>query len=297
MECEVSENAPLERTEVDTRRLLSGLRSLLPSLHDEDKQAKVVAYVLKHPEQACRMSITDLGAQLGVSESSIVKVCKKAGVSGFKEFKRILMRSPLARSEALGDEIDQNDDHASVVDKMFANAIEDLRDTHATLDHEALDRAVAAVAGASRVACYGVGGSGPLALDAHHKFLLTGYRSEAYTDAHLAAMSAALLEPGDVALVFSYSGETRAINGVVRVATQRGATTIAITSHRHTTLAALASVVLYASAREQPITGENSTVRLVQKLVLDCLFACVIKNDPARVQEAFKRTTSAIQEV
>lgn len=287
----------LERTESDARRLLSELRGLLPTLDDGDKQARVIAFLLGHPGQVVRMSITDLGDQLGVSESGIVKVCKKAGVSGFKELKRLLALAPPTRAEAIGDEIDPADDHAAVVAKVFANAIEDLRDTHAALNLAQLDRGVDAVAAAGRVACYGVGGSGPLALDAHHKFLLTGFRSEAYTDAHLAAMSAAMLDPGDVALVFSYSGETRAINGVVRVAQRRGATTIAITSHRHTTLTALADVVLYASAREQPMTGENSTVRLVQKLVLDCLFACVIQADPARVQEAFHRTTSAIQEV
>lgn len=287
----------LERTESDARRLLSELRGLLPTLGDGDKQARVIAYLLGHPGQVVRMSITELGDQLGVSESGIVKVCKKVGVSGFKELKRLLALAPPIRAEAIGDEIDPDDDHAAVVAKLFTNAVEDLRDTHAALDLEALGRGVDAVAAAGRVACYGVGGSGPLALDAHHKFLLTGFRSEAYTDAHLAAMSAAMLDPGDVALLFSYSGETRAINGVVRVAQRRGATTIAITSHRHTTLTALADVVLYASAREQPMTGENSTVRLVQKLVLDCLFACVIQADPARVQEAFHRTTSAIQEV
>ena len=257
----------------------------------------MIAYVLAHPSEVARMTIGDLADTLQVSESTIVKVCKKVQLHGFKDLKRLLNERPSSRADAIGDEIDASDDHRTVVNKMFANAMEDLQDTLASLDMPSLERAVTAVAGAKRLACYGVGGSGPLALDANHKFLLTGFRSEAYTDSHLAAMSAAMLEAGDVALVFSYSGETRAINGVVRVAKQRGATTIGITSHRHTTLAKLADVALFASAREQPMTGENSTVRLVQKLVLDCLFACVIKDDQARVQEAFSRSTAAIREV
>jgi len=288
---------PLERTESDARRVLSELRGLLPSLDEGDKQARLIAYLLAHPAQVSRTSITDLASELAVSESSIVKTCKKVGLGGFKDLKALLARTPPSRAEAIGDEIDAADGHETVVAKLFTNAVEDLRDTHAALDLAALGRAVASVAAAGRIGCYGVGGSGPLALDAHHKFMLTGFRSVAYTDSHLAAMSASMLGPGDVALVFSYSGETRAINGVVRVARAQGATAIAITCHRHTTLTSLADVVLYASAREQPMTGENSTVRLVQKLVLDCLFACVIKDDQARVQEAFQRSTSAIREV
>jgi DNA-binding MurR/RpiR family transcriptional regulator len=287
----------LSPPDVGARRALSELRGLLPSLTDGDKQAAVIAYVLAHPSHVGRVSITELAVELGVSESTIVKVCKKVGLDGFRDLKRLLRERSAVRADAIPDEIDASDDLPTVVQKLFANAIEDLRDTLATLDLTALGRAVAAVAQAERVACYGVGGSGPLALDAHHKFLLTGYRSEAYTDSHLAAMSAAMLGPRDVALVFSYSGETRAMNAVVRVAKRHGAATIGITSHRHTTLTKLADVSLFASAREQPITGENSTVRLVQKLVLDCLFACVIKDDQARVQEAFTRSTSAIREV
>lgn len=279
------------------RRVSSLLRGLLPTLSDDDKQASVIGYVLAHPTDVGRTTISELATLLGVSESTIVKVCKKVGLDGFKDLKRYLSEWPASRADAIGDEIDPNDDHATVVRKMFTNAVEDLQDTLASLDLPSLDRAVAAVAAANRIGCYGVGGSGALAIDANHKFLLTGYRSEAYTDSHLAAMSAAMLGPGDVALVFSYSGETSAINGVVRVAKSHGATTIGITSHRHTTLSKLVDVSLFASAREQPMTGENSTVRLVQKLVLDCLFACVIKGDQARVQDAFRRSTAAIREV
>ncbi len=286
-----------KQPDADARRVFSELRGLLPSLSDDDKQASVITYVLAHPTEVARMTISDLADTLHVSESTVVKVCKKVQLQGFKDLKRVLKERSASRADAIGDEIDANDDHQAVVNKMFANAMEDLQDTLASLDMPSLERAVTAVAGAKRLACYGVGGSGPLALDANHKFLLTGFRSEAYTDSHLAAMSAAMLEAGDVALVFSYSGETRAINGVVRVAKRQGATTIGITSHRHTTLAKLADVALFATAREQPMTGENSTVRLVQKLVLDCLFACVIKDDQARVQEAFSRSTAAIREV
>lgn len=280
-----------------TRKILGELRAVLPSLEADDKQGKVIAHVLAHPFQVARSTISELAETLGVSESTIVKVCKKVGLAGFKDLKRALRAAAEDRAGAIAEEIEPSDDVATVIGKMFGNALEDIQDTLAVLDAGAMRRAADAVAHAGRIGCYGVGGSGPLALDAHHKFMLTGYRAIAFTDVHLALMSAALLEPGDVALVFSYAGETRAVNALVRVAKRQGATTIAITTRRPTTLTGLVDIALFASARELPMTGENSTVRLVQKLVLDCLFACVIKNDQARVQAAFRKTTAAIEEV
>lgn len=91
-----------------------------------------------------------------------------------------------------------------------------------------------------------------------------------------AGANAEEIEPSDNVAIVSGKMFSNALEDKFMLTGYRA---IAITTRRPTTLTGLVDIALFASARELPMTGENSTVCLVQKLVLDCFFACVITVD------------------
>jgi hypothetical protein len=70
-------------------------------------------------------------------------------------------------------------------------------------------------------------------------------------------ISAAPLQKGDVAVAFSYSGQTLVVVEAVRQARKNGAHTIAVTNHADSLSAKAADLVLCARVENAPLSGER----------------------------------------
>ena len=53
-------------------------------------QTKIFEYILNHPEVVCYSTLRNLAERIGVSEVSVLNVCRKLGCSGYAEMKLVL---------------------------------------------------------------------------------------------------------------------------------------------------------------------------------------------------------------
>ena len=123
---------------------------------------------------------------------------------------------------------------------------------------------------------YGVGASGLVAQDLAQKLLRIGLIAHAHSDPHLAVTNAVQLRAGDVAIAITHSGSTGDVIEPLRVAFERGATTVAITGRPDGAVAQYADHILTTStARESELRPAAMSSRTSQLLVVDCLFVGV----------------------
>ena len=52
-----------------------------------DSEEKAADYILAHSAEVINLPITELAERIGVSEATIVRMCKKIGFHGFQELK------------------------------------------------------------------------------------------------------------------------------------------------------------------------------------------------------------------
>jgi DNA-binding MurR/RpiR family transcriptional regulator len=225
----------------------------------------------------------------------VVKVAKKLGFTGFRDFRQGLVDYYRSDIAALHAEISADDTSGEIVQKVFRTAMQALEETFAILDLEAFDRAADVLHRARQRDLYGLGGSAQIARDVSHKFLRIGIRSSVFDDAHMMMMSAALLGPDDVAIAFSHSGSTAAVIDAVDLARRNGARTVAVTNYPDSTLARAVDVVLCSTAQNNPLLGENATARIAQLNLLDALFVAVAQRDRASADQNLARTMRAVQ--
>ena len=202
------------------------IRGVFPTLRPAEQ--RVAREILKNPEEAVHLSITELGRRAEVSDATVVKFCKRLGYKGFQEFKILLAQDVATKPEPIYGEIEPGDDAAAVRDKIFQSNIQALQDTAQTLSEESLAEAVQALVAASEIHFYGLGASGLVAQDAEQKFARIGLPARSFVDAHMQLTRAALLKPGDVAVGISYSGETIEVAQAIALAKESGAVTSAI---------------------------------------------------------------------
>jgi len=282
---EISEASPLVR-----------IRSLLPGLaRAEQRVAKVV---LDNPQVVAHRSITEVAEAAGTSETTVTRFCKAIGVGGYPEL-RIALAADTARTAAridrdLGSDIAPTDDLSQVVGKVaFADA-RAVEETAEQLDIASLTAVVDAVAGAGRVDVYGVGASAFVAADLQQKLHRIGRISFAWSDTHIMLTSAAVLTAGDVAVGISHTGATADTVEALRVARERGATTVALTNFPRSPISEVADHVLTTAARETTFRSGAMASRIAQLTVIDCLFIGVAQKHLDSARNALESTYEAV---
>lgn len=247
------------------------LLSLLRTVEGlSQSQRRVAAAVLADPERSVRLNLADLAMAAEVSEPTVVRFCRRVGCEGYQDFKVRLAQSLVTRSGYADLEVKPDDPSRAYAHKIIDATVDVLGHVRRTLDTDAVDTATEVLARARKIEFYGMGASGTVALDAHHKFFRLVVPCVAYIDAHMQFMSAATLGPGDVVVAISHTGRTRELIESVQLARRGGADVIAITAPG-TPLARLASLALTVDVPEDTDVFTPMFSRLAHLVILDVL--------------------------
>ena len=111
------------------------MKSTLVLLQEVQRNASGTAsqlaeYICAHPNDVCGMDVRTLAEQTYTSPSSVVRLCRTLGFSGYKEFNSSLNYELVLRSEARKDistEISRDDELKDIVDKVTYRSIQALR--------------------------------------------------------------------------------------------------------------------------------------------------------------------------
>ncbi|MBP1154551.1 MULTISPECIES: MurR/RpiR family transcriptional regulator [unclassified Paenibacillus] len=255
--------------------ILQTIRERLPTMHR--KEQILAQYVLEHAEEAVHLSITELAERAGASTATVSRFCRSLIFKGYSDF-RMKLGSELAQHPAQStyQDIVEGNSLYSIVQAIEANHLRSISDTTRQLDISEIQRAVSALHAARRIDLYGMATSGVVALDFQQKLVRIGKMAQAWSDSHMQITSASTLEKGDVALGFSYSGETLETLGALLCAKDRGAITISLTKFGSNSISQVCDIRLFASSLEEGMRRGDMASRIAQLHVLDILFTALV---------------------
>jgi RpiR family carbohydrate utilization transcriptional regulator len=260
--------------------LLARIRHLQADLPPTAR--RIAAHVEAHAQEVIRMSITELAEQTDASEGSIVGVCRRLGASGFQELKILLARDLVEPVQFIQEDLHEGDSAAQVSDRIFAAHANSLADTRKLLSTAALTQAVKLIRGAARIEIYGIGSSGPIAVDLAYRLLQLGFQATATIDSHIQAVNAAMTGPGVAVVTISHSGSTVETVLATRLAKEAGAKVIGITRLGKSPLQRYCDVVLHTVANETRYRPEAMSSRVAQLAIVDTLVSCCALANPKR---------------
>ena len=237
-------------------------------------EKKVADYILEHTKDVIYMSITDLADACNVGESSVFRFCKTMNLKGYQEFKIDLAHSISLDNETpqLSSEITMQDTIEQLAAKVLSSNVQALTETYNLLSESDISNAVDCMINAQRIHFFGVGSSLMTAMEAKNKFMRITNKTECSLDSHLQIMSAALMTDKDVAILISYSGSTKDMIEVAKVAKERGIKIISITRFAKSPLANFSDITLLCGANEGPLQGGSLSAKISQLYLLDILY-------------------------
>lgn len=235
----------------------------------------VAEYLLDHPNVVLDHNIREIAALIYVSPSTIVRLCKHLGFEGYREFRQALIYELALyqnNNKSAKTDIEQGDSMESIVEKITYRNIASLEETLNLVDVEKLKKCVELICNQRNVLIFGIGASLCVAKDAYLKFLRVNKPCFVVEDVHSQFVLAQNSTPQDVGIIISYSGETKEMAKCLEYMKLNQTPTIAITRFAKSTIASMATHVLYTSAKEALFRSGASSSRMSQLNMIDILF-------------------------
>ncbi|SEQ50866.1 transcriptional regulator, RpiR family [Amphritea atlantica] len=248
--------------------LLEQIYDRLESLNKSER--KVANVIIGDPATATRLSIASLAQAASVSEPTVNRFCRNFEAKGYPDFKIQLAQSLAGGTPYVSRSVEQDDSTEEYTDKIFTSTIAALDIARKGVNAGLISKAVDYLIQAKQISFLGLGASGPVATDAQHKFFRFNLPVAAYEDVLMMRMVAAAAHTGDVFVVISYTGRTRELVDVAKIARENGATVIGI-SAENSPLAKECTVLLAAPTPEDTDIYMPMTSRIVQLTLLDVL--------------------------
>jgi DNA-binding MurR/RpiR family transcriptional regulator len=255
-------------------------------------EQQVALFIINYPGDVVNMSIEELAQSCQTSVSSVVRLCKSADYVGYKELLRVLSidlamdqgRDITYKDIQVGDPSDQ------IAKSVCMSHIQAIENTMSLLDSGDMQKVVDTLCQAKRVDFYGIGTSGLVALDAQDKFVRIGKVSMSSGDPHQQILTAALLKEKEVAVLISYSGDTRDILELADIIRQTPASLISLTRYSRNPLSQKAQLRLYCSSAEMPVRIGPMSSRIGSMTVIDALYTAVASAQYREVKKYLDKT-------
>lgn len=259
-------------------------------------EKRLADYILSAQDCISRMSISELAQASAVADATVSRFCRRLGYKGFPDFKIAIANASIHRLEdnPLSGEITGEDSLEAIAQKLLNASTAAMVQTLDVLDLEAVARAASLLRNSGNVLCMGQGGSMLIASEAAHLFSTISGKFHPVSDSHLQAMAAAMMEPSDTILFFSYSGSTLAMLDTLKTARERGGKVILITRFPNSPGAALADIVLQCGANENPLQSGSVPARIAQMYLTDILFSEFTRKNLEEAKESRNRIAQAL---
>ena len=276
--------------------IIDTMGSLYNSLTPSAK--RIADYVSSNPAQISKLSIADLSVEVNTGDATVIRFCRTLGFSGYQDFKlqlAIEVSTTKATEPTILDTDVTKDDSAEIIGKKLQSSIEQvLSETLNLLNFAQLEKATEIVKEGKAIYFFGVGSSGISAESAKYKFMRIGLNVDAYTNNHFMYIKASLLQPGDVAIGISHSGDSEETTKVLKLAKANGATTIAITHNPRSSITKHADSVLVNGNRQGQLQGDSIGTKISQLFVLDLMYALLVQKDMSGTHDIKLKTTKAL---
>ncbi|TPK98425.1 MurR/RpiR family transcriptional regulator [Mesorhizobium sp. B2-4-12] len=241
-------------------------------------------YIVDNPDQMLRLSTAALAAEIGRSQSSVVKFSQKLGYASYQELK-------LAVSEAkardwqvpagvIHGSIEVGDGFPVILKKLIGSKLLSMQQTVAANSERIISRTLELLDGARRIHLVGVGASSLVARDFSYKLMKLGRNVVYDSDSHIQMANVSTLGEGDVLFALSYSGASIETLRIAELARKRGTMVIAVTGLQDNPLSRVADIRLYTIADEERARSSSITARDAQLTLTDLLFILLVQRQP-----------------
>lgn len=254
----------------------------------------VLDYLIANKAALKDLSVEAVAKASFTSPASVVRMAKKLGYEGFKDFKVDFI---LANSKVEIPEDKEYKDIILVQNKenysgktAVENNIRALEDTIRLYSETSIRKAAEMIMTSRKILLFGKGSSSLACQDFQMKLRRIDRFCIAQDDLHEQLIDVTFADQRDVIILISNTGETEEIVQAATLARENNAKIISIVRAGKSFLSDISDIVLYSSALEGEFRSAAMTSRISQMAIVDALFTECAYYDLDRSVRKLERT-------
>ena len=205
----------------------------LESKEDFTNNEKVIAdYILEHLEEINFLSAENLAKKSFTSKASVIRLCKKLRVDGYRDFQRQVERelNEMYKIQSLLTKEPVNsttsyEEIISIIPTLYERVI---GDTRLNLDTVVMKKIIEKLKKTKKIEIYGVGISHTIAKMTSFKFMTLGIESEAHDGINEHYVVASQKGKEDMVIIISLSGNNPYMIKIAKYLKERGVYVVGI---------------------------------------------------------------------
>jgi len=246
------------------------------SLRESEK--KVARYIQGNFDQVLIMSLQTLAEKCSVSDATALRFCRSLGYKGFSDFKVALLPGIKPVKGSSFFDRDKGESVHPVKEKMALNLREQITSSLRNCDYQNIIDAGKAIIRAEKILVIGLGGSAGIAHILVDSLSSLGIFSACVIDRSIFQNSASVLGEKDIVIGISHSGELQEVVTAMRIAKDRGATTISVTNFSPSAITEVSEIVLLTNVPDQLLGSYSCYPRISQLSILEMVLYEIAQN-------------------
>lgn len=252
---------------------------LKKQIHFSNNEKIIADYILKHQSSIIDLTAQDIADRTFTSKSTVIRLCKKVGCQGYKEFQKNLLfeynlfekmnkteNKPVNSQSTLKDV-------AAALPQMYDALIEK---AYAYLDYQQLQRIIKQLLKSAYIEIYGTGISYSLALDAAFKFNSIGICTQALSGLNEHAIETFVkAQKNPTAIVISFTGNNLNMCSIASILRKSGVYVIGI-GEEDGKLKQFCHEYIQRASEEMILGLEVVTAQTSTRYLLDLLFVSLM---------------------
>jgi len=240
-------------------------------IHLGKAEKRVATFVKNYPEEVIKLPINVLAEKVGVSVSTVIRLCRRIGINGYTDLKIDITRDLALNYKKTYSEINSNDSIPLLLNKVQQLFSHTISNTFKILSISALKEAYLNIINSDSVLIIGAGGTAALAKLLNHKLLKLEINSQWSDDFSLIPLLINKIGKNNVLFVLSHSGSTNLVYDAVVMAKKKGCRIIILTNYLQSPMAKKSDIILATGIDEQPLGSEGVTTRMAQISIIEVL--------------------------
>ncbi|HHY16240.1 MAG TPA: MurR/RpiR family transcriptional regulator [Firmicutes bacterium] len=237
-------------------------------------ERKVAKAILQHPEKAIMMNVSELAQLSGVSDATVIRMCKRIGYQGYSQMK-ILLANDLGKDEF--NNLKSGGKQPETVRELFQLFASNILHVAGNLQEDVLAACLELILNAATVYLAAAGNTAPLANDFGFRLERFGIRASYSMVSDYYLNHIGLAGEGDLLIAISHSGASKQVMHAMELAKDRGLKSIAITDFANSPVSNLADHLLLSKVKNPIFSTYDPDSHLGIVVIIDALLY-LIKN-------------------
>ncbi len=245
-----------------------------------DTEKQVVNYLLNHFDQIDSITINQLAKKTYTSHSTIIRVCQKLSLKGFRDLKMRLIQEReankfLTKKVSYSIPFQYNETSEDIINNIYSLYKESIHLLHSQIDKKSLTQIAQCLFESNRIFIFAIGDSKLTAQAFINKMIKIHYFPILATDNNEEKYISHALTQDDCALFITYSGQAQTFNECIDIIKKKHAKTIIITSDEEAPLTKKCTYHICLPNEEKEYKIATFYSQLALQYILNILFSII----------------------